>query len=139
MSAQAALVLDHTVVECGGVVTGTASWSGNTRHLQVGVVLRYWTQGRGDTDAAVAARCLLGTAEAGQAWFRVDVPPLGPVTYNGQLLRLFWQVEVWIPVDKAKGRRTSGLAGADLTVAPRGWLRLPPRYGRPGQSGRHGG
>lgn len=128
MSRQAELALDHSVVECGGAVTGTASWSGNSRHQQVGVVLRYWTQGRGDTNNAVAARCVLGVDEAGRARFRLDVPPQGPVTYNGQLLRLLWQVVVCVPVTRATGRR--GLTVADLTVAPRGWLLLPPPPGR---------
>jgi hypothetical protein len=131
VSRQSELVLDHSVVECGGAVTGTASWSGNTRRERVGVVLRYETQGRGDTDTEVVARCVLGGDEAGRARFRLDVPSQGPITYNGQLLQLLWQVIVCIPVTWATGGQ--GLAVADLTVAPRGWLRLPspPRQPSP--------
>lgn len=135
MSPQTALVLDHGIVECGGVVTGTASWSGNTRHQQVGVVLRYSTQGRGDTDSAVAARCVLGVDEAGWARFRLDVPPQGPVTYNGQLLRLFWQAMVRIPATRVTGK--AGRSMADLTVVPRGWLLPPPPSRQPRPPGRH--
>jgi hypothetical protein len=133
LSAQAALALDRGVIECGAAITGTANWSGNHRHRRVGVVLRYWTQGRGDVDAAVVDRCYLGVDEAGQARFRIDVPQQGPVTYNGQLIRLFWQAEVRIPVTRASGRPTSGPAAVYLTVVPRGWTLLPPSPGSPGR------
>ena len=118
MNPQLRLAADRTLVECGAAVTGTAIWTGNTGQRAVDVVLRYETQGRGDTDALVVGRCHLGVAEAGQARFRLDVPPQGPVTYNGQLLRLSWQAILAV--------KTS-LAVVDLTVAPWGWTRLPTR------------
>ncbi|MBI3688258.1 MAG: hypothetical protein HY241_13155 [Actinobacteria bacterium] len=126
MSAQAGLTLDHTVAECGGAVIGTASWSGNRTGKRVGVVLRYRTQGRGDVDTAVVASCDLGIDEAGQARFRLCVPPYGPITYHGQLLRLLWQAAVQIP-------RHPASAIVELTVLPRGWA-LPP-LGSPGWRG----
>lgn len=118
MSAQATLLLDGVQAECGGAVTGTASWSGNRGNRPVAVVLRYRTQGRGDTDSAVVARAELGVAESGQARFHLDVPIAGPVSYNGQLVRLLWQVAVQIPAGRG------GIATAELTVAPRGWSQL---------------
>jgi len=139
MSPRTSLVLDHGVVECGGVLTGVVSWSGNTRRQQVGVALRYETQGRGDTDTGVVARCSLGVAAAGQSRFRLDVPPQGPVTYNGQLLRLFWQAIVLIPVTRTWRWPGSKLAVADVTVAPRGWLLLPVQSGQPSAPWRHDG
>lgn len=138
MSAQARLTLDHTVAECGGAVIGTVSWSGNRKHHRVGVALRYWTQGRGDVDAAVVARCDLGIGEAGQARFRLDIPLNGPVTYHGQLLRLLWQAAVQIPVSRAFTRPYAGLAILDLTVVPRGWLSSSPPLAPWGWPGRHG-
>jgi hypothetical protein len=126
MTVQVRLVLDDGMVPCGGVVKGLVTWSGNRKHDRVGVVLRYQTQGRGDVNASVVARCELGTDEAGQAPFRLDVPAEGPVTYHGQLLRLLWQVAVQIPVTKAAIRPTVGAAITDLTVVPHGW---PPRDG----------
>jgi hypothetical protein len=125
VSVRVELALDHGLVECGGQVLGGVSWTGNLRLDRVGVVLRYRTEGRGDVDSAAIAHCDLGPAESGQARFRLDVPPLGPVTYHGQLLRLLWQVAVAVPVTKASGRARSGLAVADLTVAPQGWLQRP--------------
>ena len=130
MSVQAGLILDHRLAECGGPVVGRVSWTGNRKLDRVGVVLRYRTEGRGDVDAALVAHYELGTAESGHARFRLDVPPLGPVTYHGQLLRLLWQVAVHIPVAKASTRAGAGLAIADLTVVPRGWT--APQPGRPG-------
>jgi hypothetical protein len=123
MSAQARLVLDHGVAECGGPVVGTVHWTGNRRRQPVAVVLHYRTEGRGDVDAGVVAGHDLGDAEAGEARFRLEVPPLGPVTYHGQLLRLLWQVAVQIPASRSYHRSRTGSATADLTVVPRGWLR----------------
>jgi hypothetical protein len=124
---QLRVAADRTLVECGAAVTGTAIWTGNIGHRAVDVVLRYRTQGRGDTDASVVARCHLGVAEAGRARFRLDVPPQGPVTYNGQLLRLSWQAVLVVKTTWSFGSPTTGPAVVDLTVAPWGWTRLPTR------------
>lgn len=132
MSVQALLKPDAPTVECGAALAGSVQWSGNDRHRHVGVVLRYCTQGRGDVDAAVVARCALSTDESGQARFTLPVPASGPVTYNGQLLRVLWQVAVHVPVDRASTRFDAGPAAAQLTVIPQGWTRWvttgkPPR------------
>lgn len=113
-------MLDGAYTECGGTVTGTVTWSGNRGNKPVAVVLRYRTEGRGDTDSAVLARVDLGALETGQSRFRLDVPLIGPVTYNGHLVRLLWQVAVQIPAGRG------GLVGQDVTVAPRGWSQLRP-------------
>jgi len=118
--AQASVVLDHHLAECGGAVAGTVRWHGNGRRQRVGVVLRYRTEGRGDVDTDVVAAVELGDADAGESRFRLDVPPLGPVTYNGRLLRLLWVVAVQIPANRSF---LGTAAAADLTVVPNGWLR----------------
>jgi hypothetical protein len=118
MNAQAGLELDAAMAECGGAVTGRVHWSGNRGGRPVAVVLRYRTQGRGDTDSAVVTRADLGAGESGQASFRLDVPLLGPVTYHGNVLRLLWEVAVQIPA--GRGQVTT----REVTVAPRGWSRL---------------
>lgn len=120
MSAQASVVLDHHLAECGGAVVGAVRWSGNDRRRRVGVVLRYRTEGRGDVDSDVVAAVEVGDTESGEGRFRLDVPPLGPVTYNGELLRLLWVVAVQIPAHRSF---LGTAAEADLTVVPRGWLR----------------
>jgi hypothetical protein len=133
VSVQAQIHLDHWLAECGGPVLGGVSWTGNGKFERVGVVLRYRTEGRGDVDADVVARYELGTAESGQTRFRLDVPPLGPVTYHGRLLRVLWQVAVYLPVNKASAKPGTGVAICDLTVAPHGWTAAqptqPPRPG----------
>lgn len=120
MSAQAQLRLHGTVAVCGGTIMGDVSWWGNGARRPVGVDLRYRTEGRGDTDAAVVSRWVLGDGDAGQGRFRLDVPPDGPVTYHGQLMRLLWQVGVTVPGTFRWGWRP--VVVADLVVAPRGWL-----------------
>jgi hypothetical protein len=119
-------MLDAQTVECGGMITGTASWTGNRRRDQVAVALRYWTQGRGDRNAGVVASFPLSADETGQGRFQLPVPPLGPVSYNGQLLRLFWRVALHIPFTRRIAWAASGAMTADVTVVPTGWLRLPP-------------
>jgi hypothetical protein len=120
MSAHASVALDHHLAGCGGAVTGTVRWQDNDRRQRVAVVLRYRTEGRGDVDTGVVAAVELGEAESGESRFRLDVPPLGPVTYNGQLLRLLWVVAVQVPANRSF---RGSAAEADLTVVPRGWLR----------------
>lgn len=122
MRPQVWLQVHHGVAECGGAVTGDASWSGNTGLRRIDVVLRYLTQGRGDVDSAVVARCGMGDTEAGRGQFRLDVPRDGPVTYNGQLMRLRWQVAFTIARTRGFGPRDSGPGIVDLVVVPRGWI-----------------
>jgi hypothetical protein len=131
MNAQARLDLQTNVVECGGALVGTVSWTGNVRHSGLAVVLRFRTQGRGDVDSAEAARFDLGSGEAGEARFQLDVPAVGPVTYNGQLLRVLWQVAV---TTSGKRKFTSGAdsTAVELTVVPRGWPPPTPEWGSPG-------
>jgi expansin (peptidoglycan-binding protein) len=120
MNAQAGLELDRPVVECGAAVTGSVRWSGNRGGRSVAVVLRYRTQGRGDTDSAVVTRADLGTADSGQSPFRLDVPLTGPVSYHGKLVQVLWEVAVQIPAGRGQ------VVTADVSVAPRGWSRLRP-------------
>jgi hypothetical protein len=77
VSVHVELALDHALVECGGPVTGAVSWTGNRGLDQVRVMLRYRTEGRGDIDSAVVDHRDLGTAESGQARFRLSAPSLG--------------------------------------------------------------
>jgi hypothetical protein len=113
----AQLELDASVVECGSVVTGNVTWSPGGRRGPSRLVLRYRTEGRGNKESKVVARCFVGPGKTGQARFELAVPASGPVSYDGQLLRLIWEV-VLDPL-------TSG-ATVDLTVVPSGWLRLAP-------------
>jgi hypothetical protein len=118
MNPQATLVLDQPYAECGGAVTGVAGWTGNRGNRPVAVVLRYRTEGRGDRDTGLAGRADLGSAESGEIRFRLDVPPAGPVSYNGKLVRLLWEVAVQVPAGRG------GIAIRELNVAPRGWSQL---------------
>jgi hypothetical protein len=120
MKVQASLELDAPVAECGGAVTGSVRWSGNSGGRPVAVVLRYRTQGRGDADSAVVTRADLGAGESGGLRFHLDVPLAGPVSYHGKLVQLLWEVAVQIPAGRGQ------VATAGLSIAPRGWSRLRP-------------
>jgi hypothetical protein len=127
VSVQVVLWLDRPLVECGGVVTGTVRWSYNRAHRLLGVRLRFRTQGRGETNTRVVTRADLGSDEAGQASFRLLVPESGPITYDGNLLRVAWQVE-WYQAPRRRWLRwrEPGPETADVTIVPVGWTRLPP-------------
>ena len=149
MSPQARLVVEPGIVACGGVFHGTVSWTGNQKHHRVAVVLRYRTSGRGDIDSAVVSQWDLGLSEGGETQFRLDVPPTGPVTYNGQLLRLQWEAAVKVAKPRALIGSGADLAIVDLAVVPHGWPppdpqgtpdspeSLPP-WGSPEDPGRSG-
>jgi hypothetical protein len=121
VSAQIEVRLDHRVVECGGTVAGTVRWTGNRRGEPIVATLRYGVSGRGDPDGAEVARVHVGLDEAGQAGLRLEVPTQGPVTYNGQLLRVRWQAMVF---GRGGSRRkmNPSLVMVEVIVVPQGWM-----------------
>lgn len=88
--------------ECGGFVTGTASWSGPKLPRSVSVTLQYRTEGRGSTDSGEVASVQLTADNQGYQQFQLPVPTQGPVSFDGNLISLIWEVELQLDL---KGRR----------------------------------
>lgn len=80
--------------ECGDTVIGSCAWAVEKAPRSVRVMLEYYTEGRGDEDRRAVATKNLTATEEGDASFEFKLPTGGPVSYNGDLIRVIWQVRV---------------------------------------------
>jgi hypothetical protein len=94
--------LDRGWSECGDYVSGTASWDGPKTPRSVRVTLQYRTEGRGNTDKADVTEVQLHADNQGYQQFQLKVPSQGPVSFDGNLISLIWEVELRLDL---KGRR----------------------------------
>lgn len=106
------------VAEVGGVFEGhltrkpqldDSQEAGKHRLQGVRLELRYETEGRGDTDARTVTTQRFQVDEWGQAsvGFQIQVPPLGPISYDGRLIRVRWELIAIAMVKLAIDRRLS--------------------------------
>ena len=123
------VLVDDLFVEPGGTVTGRVELPGVEgtnpkveRIREVRVVLRYRTEGRGDTDSWTSDPVGFPVAVDGSlnAEFTLDVPDDAPVSYDGSLLRLIWEVEARTNLRM----RIDKKASAPVVVVPVGGLGL---------------
>ena len=90
------------VVECGGIVTGVVSWSGPKTPRSVSVTLQYRTEGRGSTDKDEASTVQVPADNQGYHQFHLEVPTEGPISFDGDLISVIWEVELQLDL---RGRR----------------------------------
>lgn len=116
------LTIDRTTpdpIPVGDRVSGHATWrpqtQGSPRELRVSLCWR--TEGRGDTDRATVAELRLPIVggDSTSLPFDFTVPPDGPVTYNGKLLRIIWEIVVQLDVAMSRDPRIM----EPLVVVPR--------------------
>jgi hypothetical protein len=118
--------LDSWMAELGGWFQGqliyspTAGEAGRADGLRVR--LRYRTDGRGDTDRGVVVeqRYPLQAETASSTPFRVPVAPNVPISYDGELIKLRWQLEV----AATRPWRPDHVVTADVVVVPVGAFRF---------------
>lgn len=98
------LTLDHDIAEVGTTFTGHMSRSpvdGQTNDKTLGKVravrisLKYETSGRGDLDSKSFGVLEFPVDEYGMIStnFALEVPADGPISYDGGLIRVGWQIE----------------------------------------------
>lgn len=120
--------LDTDVGECGDVVTGTVRWGpldSAPRSIRVG--LRYWTEGRGNTDSETVAEIRLDGSTTGSGRFELPVPATGPISFDGSLIRVLWEIELRID----RRMRTDPDVSHPVTILPRGGLAAWARRSAP--------
>ncbi len=93
--------LEQPWAECGGWISGTASWDGPKTPRSVRVTLKYETEGRGNRDRGEVTKNDLHADRQGYQQFKLKVPKNGPVSFDGNLLSVFWEVELRLDL---KGR-----------------------------------
>jgi hypothetical protein len=119
--ANLSLELDTDVAECGDVVAGMVRWGRlESAPRSVRIQLRYWTEGRGDSDGGVVAEVELDGAVQGAGRFELPVPEAGPMSFEGKLIRVLWAAELIID----KTLRPDPDISHAITVLPRGGLAL---------------
>lgn len=100
----------------GAHVTGQVifdpAYSGSDRARAILINLRWRTEGRGDrNDAIVQSLTVPFTAGPPRTItkfpFRLTLPPDGPVSYHGSLIRVIWQVEARADLSWGIGPRTA--------------------------------
>lgn len=86
--------IDQARAECGSRVTGRARWGGSKNPRSVRVALIYKTEGRGNTDTGNVDSFELPPGATGDHGFELLVPIEGPMSYDGNLIRVVWDVEL---------------------------------------------
>ena len=123
------IILDGEFAEPGGRITGRVELPGLEgtdptveRIREVRIMLRYRTEGRGDTDSweGPAVSFPVGVDGALTADFTLDVPSDAPVSYDGNLLRLLWEVEARTDLRLRLDKKTS----QSIVIVPSGGLGL---------------
>ncbi|MDH3679310.1 MAG: hypothetical protein OEV40_05095 [Acidimicrobiia bacterium] len=121
--------LESGIAEVGGRFRGRLRRAGELDDLAgdddqpvraVRLTLRYVTEGRGDTDSQVIGQLEFPVDTYGRldTDFQLPVPPAGPISYDGRLIRVLWELEARVDVKLRRDRSTS----IPLLVIPtNGW------------------
>ncbi len=92
--------------------------SGPGKIRAVRVSLRWYTEGRGDTDSNTVMTVELPVDEFGMTSGRVElgVPGNGPISYDGSLIRVRWEISAQTDIKLGFDQ----LSTAEVLVVPRG-------------------
>ena len=117
--------VDDYFVELGARVEGRVLLPGAEgldpsveRIREVRVALHYWTEGRGDSDSWHGAPQVFDVNIDGSLHgrFSLDVPANAPISYDGSLFRVRWEVEARTDLKL----RIDKTAGVGIVVLPAG-------------------
>ena len=118
----AVTLADSGPLPAGAQVAGQVIWTpeGEKQPRGIKVSLRWRTEGRGSTDMLTVAELEspVTVASAGmpvQVPFSLNLPIDGPVSYNGNLIRIIWELCVEIDLPWAFNEQ----AQQQLIVVPR--------------------
>jgi len=108
------IALSELKVKNGERVRGNVTFEGTKTPRKIEVVCRWRVEGRGRSREEVVDRA---ESQDMTVSFDFAIPKEGPLTYDGQLLRIIW--EVWANADLPMARDESDVA--TFTVVPRKW------------------
>ncbi len=90
-------------VKAGGQLTGTLVWTSEQQKMPKGAIatIGWRTEGRGTVDQAKIQEIQLdpnrlGIGGAAPVPFQFQIPFEGPISYNGRLIRIIWELNVVI-------------------------------------------
>ncbi len=82
--------LQETVLEVGQTLSGHCTWNGEKTPKEVTLKVGWRTEGRGTVDSeTIYTNAFSGTNSFS---FSSKLPGLGPVSYDGEILRVIWEV-----------------------------------------------
>ena len=93
------LFLDQEVVRAGDRLSGKLSYPTQTLPKQVTVELLWRTEGRGTRDRQTIDTCSINPQQLTLGLpipFTVQTSYEGPVTYNGSLFRIIWEIKATV-------------------------------------------
>jgi hypothetical protein len=102
------ITLDRNVLTAGETVAGTATWQPdrpvNPRAIVISAAWR--TEGRGDTSRGHAGEVRFPVGPEGfpplvTLPFQFVLPPDGPISYDGKIIRILWELVVRIDLPMA--------------------------------------
>lgn len=99
LSSFASLVLNEKLVASGDRLSGKLSYPTQTPPKRVTVELLWRTEGRGTGDRKIIDTCSIDPQQLtlGLAIpFTVQTPYEGPITYNGALFRIIWEIKATV-------------------------------------------
>lgn len=111
------ITLDVPAVELGGRIQGRVARAGEVDDLfeegdqnvrAVRLRLRYYTEGRGTKVSRVVDETEFPTDEYGRVdtAFDLHVSPAAPISYDGSLIRVLWELEATVDIERRIDRRT---------------------------------
>ncbi|MEO0539144.1 MAG: hypothetical protein AAF215_35485 [Cyanobacteria bacterium P01_A01_bin.123] len=98
------LHLDKTAIAVGDILSGTLVWKGvqSQNKPKKGTLTARWrTEGRGTRDRQIIQELPLDpealiSSQGLSLPFSIQIPYDGPITYNGALIRILWELEAVI-------------------------------------------
>lgn len=93
------LIIDDGSVAAGDRLSGKLSYPTQVPIKEIRVELRWYTEGRGTRDSKVVDTCALDPQQLTigiPVPFSLQTPHDGPVTYNGSLFRVIWEVRAMV-------------------------------------------
>lgn len=102
------IVTDRTTLEVGEQISGQAIWTPDrpVSPREIRVFAGWRTEGRGDRSNGKAGELRYPPGPNGfpppvQLEFAFTIPPTGPVSYDGKLIRILWEIVVQIDLPMA--------------------------------------
>ena len=81
-------------LEVGSELKGSCIWTPDTQDKDkpLKLTIGWRTEGRGDVDKEILHETELKASE--RTYFKCKIPIAGPISYDGQLLRIIWEIVV---------------------------------------------
>jgi hypothetical protein len=108
------IALSELKVKNGERVKGSVTFEGPKTPRKIDVVCRWRIEGRGRSREEVVGNV---ESEAMTVPFDFAIPKEGPLTYDGQLLRIIWEIAADADIAMARDEHEA----VAFTVVPRKW------------------